>query len=276
MRMLRYIAIASLWILVYCAASAPAQAQKIFAVLAADTTDGSIGPGIVANLSNIKGFLEVVHSLTNLDVNTVEISGDNFGCNAISDALDGVQASANDVILFYYSGHGFRQNSDQTQFPEFYCIRSRQDKELDLSNAVIHLQKKKPRLIFAAADTCNVPVSPQAVPAAAGLPPSEQMRKSGLLQLFVNYSGTLTMSGAKPGEYSWYMTSGAGLGGFFTNQLLRVINNEINDKGGQSRWEDIDRDAAAPILVPDVGQHHVQEPQYAADHLVMTKASTEP
>lgn len=250
-----------------------AHAQKIFAVLAADTTDGSIGAGITENLQNIKAFLKVVHSLTNIDVLITEVSGDKFNCRNVDTALNGVSPSAKDVVLFYYSGHGFRRTSDQSKFPEFDCRRTADPDQVSLSSAVTNVQKKQPRFILAIADTCNVEVAPFAAPAAAAIAPSDQARKAALLHLFVDYSGTLMMSGAVPGEYSWYMTSGSGLGGFFTNQLLKVINAKIADEGPKIRWEDIATDATKPIFVPIIPTPTIQNPQYAALNLVAAKAA---
>jgi Caspase domain len=248
-----------------------AYAQKIHAILAADTSDGSIGAGITENVKNIRAFLRVVHTLTDLDVSTSEVSGDQFDCNSIVDAMAAVNPTPNDAVVFYYSGHGFRQNSTQSQFPEFYCIRSRQDKQIDMSMVVKELQSKQPRFVLAIADTCNVEVPPP--PAAAGAAPvSDQVRKAALLHLFVDYSGTLMMSGAVPGEFSWYMTSGSGLGGFFTNQLLRAINSKINDEGPKVRWEDIAADATQPIFVPTNPNPSIQRPQYAISNLVAKAA----
>jgi hypothetical protein len=249
-----------------------ANAQKIYAVLTADTTDGSIGPGIAENLKNIKGFLQVVNSLTNIDIPITEISGSQFNCKNIETALNGVNPTAGDTVLFYYSGHGFRRTSDQSKFPEFDCRRTADPDQVDLSTAVAKLQKKKPRFVLAVADTCNVEMPPFAAPAAAGISPSDQVRKAALLHLFEDYSGTLMMSGAIPGEYSWYMTSGSALGGFFTNQLLKTINVKIGDEGPKIRWEDVATDATKPIFVP-TNPPSIQNPQYAALNLFVSKAA---
>jgi hypothetical protein len=249
-----------------------AHAQKIYAVLAADTTDGSIGAGITENLQNIKGFLQIVHSLTNIDVPITEVSSNNFNCKNIETALNGVNPSANDVVLFYYSGHGFRRTSDQSKFPEFDCRRTTDPDEVDLSGTVFNLQNKRPRFILALADTCNVVVPSFPVPAAAAIAPPDQVRKAALLHLFEDYNGTLMMSGAVPGEFSWYMTAGSGLGGFFTNQLLKVINEKLGD-GPKIRWEDVATDATKPIFVPTQPSPSTQNPQYAALNLVVAKAA---
>jgi len=238
-------------------------AQTIHAVLVADTLDSTIGAGVAENKANITSFLENVKELTGMDVASAEVDGSNFTCKSIIDAIGGLNVSADDVVFFYYAGHGFRRDSSQTEFPEFFCGGPRDPTET-LSRAVDSIKAKQPRLVIAIADACNKITEPAPAAAAAAPPPTE--RKAALLRLFKAYRGTLIMSGAIPGEYSWYMTAGASLGGFFTNQLLVAINENINRSGSNIRWEDIAADAVKPIFVP-TNPPVTQNPQYIADGL---------
>jgi hypothetical protein len=238
-----------------------ARAQTIHAILVTDTLDGSIGTGISENRQNLKSFLLNVQSLTGLDVTTTEVSGAEFNCKSIVSALNDLTLSADDTVLFYYSGHGSRENSSQTKFPEFDCRRTMDPDIMGLSKAVVSIQAKRPRLIIAIADTCNeIEPFPTPAEAASAAPPAAD-RKAALLHLFKDYSGSLTISGAILGEYSWYMTAGSSLGGFFTNQLLKAINQNINNNGSNVRWESIATDATKPIYVP-ADPPTTQNPQY--------------
>lgn len=234
-------------------------AQTIHAVLVADTKDGSIGTGVAENETNIASFLNNLKTLTELNVASTVIDGANFSCKSIIDSINGLNVAADDAVFFYYAGHGFRRDGSQTQFPEFFCGGPR-DPTLTLSQAVNMIQSKQPRLVIAIADACNKITEPAPVIAAA---PSiaDVDRKGALLRLFKDYRGTLIMSGAIPGEFSWYMTAGASLGGFFTNQLLSAINQNIVRSGARVGWEAIATDAVKPIFVPTIPPV-TQNPQY--------------
>jgi GH25 family lysozyme M1 (1,4-beta-N-acetylmuramidase) len=234
-------------------------AQTVHAILVADTLDPTIGAGVAENKANIASFLGNVKSLTGLNVAMTEVDGANFTCKSIIDAINGLTVSADDVVFFYYAGHGFRRDSTQTQFPEFFCGGPRDPTET-LLQAVDSIKAKQPRLTIAIADACNKITEP-ALAAAAALPGVD--RKGALLQLFKVYRGTLIMSGAIPGQFSWYMTAGASLGGFFTNQLLVAINQNIDRSGANVRWEAIAEDAVKPIFVP-TNPPVTQNPQYSA------------
>jgi hypothetical protein len=244
-----------------------AYAQKLHAVLVGDTLDGSIGAGIVANLTNMNSLLHAVETEGQISVSKSEVKGSDFNCKAIMQAVDQLNPASTDMVLFYYSGHGFRRDSTQTKFPEFDCRRTADADRAELAAIVNDLvQTKKPRLILAIADTCNkqITASIPAPPAAAFAPD----RRTALQRLFQKYSGALMMSGAVPGEFSWYTVNGAPLGGFFTNQLLRAINQKIVEEGEKVRWEDIAVDATKTIFIPGLAEPTYQNPQSAALNLV--------
>jgi hypothetical protein len=244
-------------------------AQKMHAILIGDTKDGSIGAGITENLKNMNSFLQSVETVGQISISKTEIKDDKFNCKSITQTIEQLNLEPTDVVLFYYSGHGFRRDSTQTKFPEFDCRRTSDPDRAELAGIVNDLvQSKKPKFVVALADTCNkLSTASIAAPAAAAFA-SPADRKAAFQRLFLGYSGTLMMSGAVPGEYSWYLVSGSSLGGFFTNQLLRTINQKILEQGPKSRWEDIAVDATKTIFIPGLAEATYQNPQYAALNVV--------
>jgi Caspase domain len=244
-----------------------ARAQKLHAVLVGDTLDASIGKGINANLKNMDSFLYAVELDGKISVTKTEIKGDNFNCKKIHEAVEQLNVEPTDAVLFYYSGHGFRRDNTQTQFPEFDCRRTSDPDQAALSSIVNDLiNAKKPKFLLAIADTCNKQTPAQIQGPPAAFAPAE--RAAAFRRLFEGYSGTLIMSGAVPGEYSWYTVAGGSLGGFFTNQLLQAINQKIKEEGSKVRWEDISADATKTIFVPGMSEPTYQHPQSAALNLV--------
>jgi hypothetical protein len=261
--------------------SASASAQTVHAVLIGDTTDATIGVGIIENLRKMRGFLQQAQVEGEMNVVVTEVKDAAFNCRSIVNAVKALPVQANDAVFFYYSGHGFRRNNTQTQFPEFDCRRTSDPDRAELAGIANLVLKPAadststipPRLVIAIADTCNreIQLPDQAAAAAsASTPPS---RKAAFRRLFQQYSGTLMISGSTPGELSWYMNSGLQIGGFFTNQLLRAINSKILTQAAQVRWEDIATDAGRKIFVPRE-QETTQTPQYAT--LNLASQSTAP
>jgi hypothetical protein len=170
------------------------------------------------------------------DVNVVAVVGGDFSCNKIRAAVDGLTVGANDAVVFYYAGHGFRRTSAQSKFPEFDCRRATGDRPTELVQIMDKLKAKSPRLLIGIADTCNVEIPPSAAPGPTVPALPANIRKA-MKHLFMEYKGVATMSGSVPGEFSWYRTSGPWVGGFFTTQFLAAFNESINDDTTRPRWE---------------------------------------
>jgi hypothetical protein len=246
-----------------------AEAQTVHAILIGDTTDPSIGIGIDGNLKKVNSFLDALATIGGVTVSRYQVRDAAFNCKSIWDTVRSVKVTPQDAVLFYYSGHGFRRNGTQTKFPEFDCRRTSDPDQAELGSIANYLlTEARPRLVIALADTCNVGMEQTVAPAAAAPPPPAD-RRGGLRKLFLSYSGMLTMSGAVPGEFSWYLNGGPSLGGFFTNQLLRVVDQKISSNGLQARWEDIATDASKAIFIPTgQGAPTEQLPQYSTLNLV--------
>ncbi len=212
-------------------------------------------------------FLDSVELDGKISVIKAELKANDFNCKNINEAMTALDVEPSDAVLFYYSGHGFRRDSTQTQFPEFDCQRTSDADRADLAGIVNNLLKiKKPRFLLAVADTCNKETTEKIAAPPAGLAPAD--RQAAFQRLFQAYSGTLIMSGSVPGEFSWYSVRGGSLGGFFTNQLLQAINQRIKDDGPAVRWEDIASDATKTIFIPGTPEPTYQNPQSAALNLI--------
>jgi len=244
-----------------CVAATEAWSQKVHAILAADTLDGQIGTGVQENVKNMGALLGALEIVGEISVAKVEVIGAGFSCKSILDAVDKLKVGPDDAVVFYYAGHGFRTKKS-SKFPEFSCEPASAAERIGLSAIKDRILRKKPNFVLAIADACNVLEGPEVGPAPQFTPPPVPERKAALRRLFLQYSGPLTMSGSVPGQYSWYRNKGEGTGGFFTNQLLRAINQQISENGGKARWEDIVPSATKVIMVPTTPKKTKQQPQF--------------
>jgi hypothetical protein len=59
-------------------------------------------------------------------LNYVEISGAKFGKANVEAALDNLKPGLNDIVIFYYSGHGYSNDQQSTKlYPQFDLRQSR-------------------------------------------------------------------------------------------------------------------------------------------------------
>jgi hypothetical protein len=232
-----------------------AAGQALHLITIADTNDVTIGEGAKQNSLDVAKFVTGTAQSLGLTLKRTTVQGADFKCGKIIAALSSAVGAigANDTVVFYYSGHGFRPPTETSAFPSFFCALSGPYPSLA---AVSKQLAQKARLTIAIADTCNVVMPEQP---AAGVPPPPSAAAPRTLQLqnlFVKSSGTLVFSSSKPGEFSWYLPTG----GFFTRRLLASLDSATS-AGEPGLWSVVDARATTEIKIPmPDGQKILQHP----------------
>ena len=104
--------------------------QTVHAILVGDTL-GDL-PGTARNIELISGLLKQLQDEGGVNVViNADVVGDNFGCNAIRKAVQSTKWTRNDTVLFYYAGHGYKDNPEQSKFPGLDCRNSNADVRTD-------------------------------------------------------------------------------------------------------------------------------------------------
>jgi hypothetical protein len=248
--------------------SVPAYSQTLHVISVADSNDGPIGAGTAANSKALQSYATLVATLTKLSLNFTPISGDKFTCTEILKSVAELQAKPNDVIMFYYSGHGFAPESDPSRpgtaaaslFPWFYCNPAASRPNLEAISK--ELKAKGARLVITVADTCNVILPVTETPLAAKGVIEERIRA-----MFLNYKGSILITSSKREQASWYYPSG----GIFTAKFFQLLRDppEIDHS---KLWDAVLEKAREKIMVSSPGQRPViQEPEIPVPELVFVR-----
>lgn len=173
-----------------------------------------------------------------------------FDQNKIYNFLQAFTCNSNDVVVFLYSGHGFRNEDDQVIWPLlYYCVNNSQSgpggdlKSCGVPLDWIHklLVSKQPRMSIAVGNSCNnVPDNEAANKLAAGLKKkdpdpadSDNLRN---LQLLTNFSGHIVISGASPGQFSYTNDED---GSYFINEWVDVLADGLFYAENPTSWASI-------------------------------------
>ena len=113
-------------------------ATRIFYIAVVDTRDDSIGERCKADLKQMTKACQDISDWLYADKTEYKIiSGNKYSKAAVIDALDnwlpGKQLTQNDIVIFYYSGHGFRLQSDTSQYPRMW-LKTPNDKDVNTNN----------------------------------------------------------------------------------------------------------------------------------------------
>jgi Caspase domain len=257
------------WILLcLCCAASPVKAQTLHVISVADIHNFDMGDWFRINSDRVETSAKYLATASELKLKFTRITSPKpqiIACQAILASVDALQIQPDDVVLFHYSGHGFRpedQRDSTNIFPWFACDDfPPQGKTPNLMDVHTALLQKHARLTITIADACNDYLE------GGGTPKMAKIEHRDLVKaMFRQFRGNLVMSGAKPGLSSYYFTTG----GLFTNQLMDALESPLEGPIPKL-WEQAIERAMVPIPIPalDVIQYpQVSDPAglvYAAE-----------
>lgn len=213
-------------------ASTGLQATSLHTFLVCDTNAQNIGYSVGQNLETLQKELYLAAKNTGLELQE-HIYSENSANSGFLKDLEALEVSDDDVILFYWAGHGYRAESKESLWPSFSFAND--PREVDLDYVARLLISKDPRLLLVFADTCNSIIPEKNAPPLAherhfakDLFPYE-IQTLNYASLFLNSEGAYLASSSTPGQYSWYHAIG---GGFFTNALIQSLQEELQRPEG--------------------------------------------
>ncbi len=168
-----------------------------------------------------------------------------FSQEEVYNFFTGFKCGSEDAVIFFYTGHGFRQEDDQVIWPFlYYCVNNGQGDSPNLSDCGVPLDwihqmliSKQPRMSITLGNSCNVVPGQEEASPAAGLQrkSAEQPDESSLqnLDLLTKFRGHILASGASPGQFSYTNDDD---GSYFVNELIAVLSDGLLFAEHPSSW----------------------------------------
>ncbi|MBL6929064.1 MAG: caspase family protein [Rhodospirillales bacterium] len=207
-----------LFLMIFLAAPMGAWAANLHAILVIDSDDKSIGRMVDLDRTLIEKELSQIAKMTGLNVRKTVLRGNKFKLDKVGAAINSLKVGADDVILFYYSGHGFRTKQKTYKWPFFYF---HSNTPLDYAWVIQTLKAKGARLTIALTDACNnvanITVSQADQYRAKSLPNPDAYKT-----LFLKSVGFVVATSSIPGETSTATSKGS----LFTLSFLKALHDE--------------------------------------------------
>ena len=209
------------------------------AIIVADTNDSKIGTSVKVDLKNIEALVANIEANTGANVKKQTIYGSNFDYQTVSSVINNLSVSNQDVVFFYYAGHGVNRinSGDKSRWPSMAI----NGQYLGISEVVSTLKSKNPQFFIAMADACNDIVEQSPDRGAKGLTFSNQNPES-YLQLFLQQRGHIIASSTHPDQKA---SGNSALGGLFTHKFLNVLNENLSSSSPS--WKRIASEAEKTI-----------------------------
>ncbi|CCB86258.1 MULTISPECIES: caspase family protein [Parachlamydia] len=226
--------------------SVQSEAADLHAIVVADTIASNISKSVEMDLKKMEAEIYKISRHANLPIQKHFIAGKEITSAEILTTIQNLSVSDDDVILFYFSGHGYRTKKKESPWPNLYITH--ENKGIDFDLIVSELENKCPRLMIVFADVCNNIVPDMFAPPLAArsmaMMGQRAITADAYLALFRECRGKILLAGAKTGEFAWCTLDGA----LFTDAWIQSIEDEAK-KGPEACWESIIEQAILKIQV---------------------------
>ncbi|MBI5858843.1 MAG: caspase family protein [Sphingobacteriales bacterium] len=218
---------------------------KLHFILVANTNDPRIGYSVQKDVVNLSSQIKDVSVFLKIPLNFVEVSGANFNKKNVENAINNLKPGPNDIVIFYYSGHGYsiEQNTTQ-QYPQFDLRESRFEDilvaTLNASDVMDKIKAKNARLNLVLSDCCNSNLGmlkPEGKTFALTAKSLLSWDKTYCYNLFMNSKGSIIATAAKKGQFAYGNTD---VGGYFTSNFVTAMEKYLSKFQTTSpTWEEI-------------------------------------
>jgi hypothetical protein len=133
--------------------------EKLYLITVVNTLDSSIGETTRRDLINITNMFTQLARDINMDIVIQKIADNVLTRQSVETALARLRPAPIDIVIFYYSGHGYRRGNDASNYPRMSLrINGQGDLEknsLSLEAVYKTLAQKKAKVTLVIGDCCN-------------------------------------------------------------------------------------------------------------------------
>lgn len=195
----------------------PTSGVKLYLIAVSNTRDSTVGSlAVKDSQSVVQTFRDMATAAKIPPPFVITVSAGNFGKMAVDAAINNIKPGKNDIVVFYYSGHGFRFANDTVPFSRMSLRTDKKKQPLEQNNLSLddvykRLVSKQARFTLVLGDCCNTVVP---TPPGLGSDLLRPRRDGGRSVLQLNQEAfnalflspqrrSILVSSAEAGQKSW-------------------------------------------------------------------------
>lgn len=228
------------------------QNRKFYLILVANTNDPLVGASAKKDMEQVYETFSSLTLSAGIGFVPIIVSGDNFNLGSTRRAIDTIQPGTTDIVFFYYSGHGYRNDTDKSPYPRISFrtnnLQVRADNNLSVEEIYQRLLAKRALVTIVLSDCCNEKINalvpfgypllrPRSMGTAALKLNHDQFRKLFLpdqrISLIIGTASAKQLALGNPT-----------MGGYFTHFFKAELVKSLYSNAGENNWLGISVQAA--------------------------------
>ena len=220
------------------------KATRLIMILVANTDDLSIGTTCKVDKDATYNTFSQLAEFLKIQFEPRLIHGKDFSKVNVDNAINSIQPGPNDIVVFYYSGHGFNDVNSSYKYP-FLDLRDKSFQSygppytLNIEEIYQRIKSKNARLNLVFSDCCNADPSQSNILSSEGATTRNSSigwNIANCYGLFMNEKKqSILMTAASKGELS----AGNSTGGIFTFNFRETLEKLIGPFYNNVTWDQI-------------------------------------
>lgn len=214
---------------------------KFRMMVIANTWVSDIGVACKRDLDNLRSEFSAIARVLGMEYDEQVIEAGNYDKPSAVKMIKGAEAGPDDVLMFVYTGHGFRWDDQTDYYPNIDLTSSSYDdikkSYVAMSDIYDELTSKGARLTIVLSDCCNSQIgsdTPLANVNSLFSRTNSNFDLAKLQTLFLGSSGVVRATASSPGQVSWCGVNG----GFFLLSFIESLRTQISPlQSSAPSWE---------------------------------------
>lgn len=213
---------------------------KLILIIVANTLDSKIGKGCVLDIENVQSTIRRISKYIDFKLVELVIEGKNYNDANVLSALNALNPDADDIVIFYYTGHGFRfENEGKIEYPQIdlrkmpaeFDIAEVNKTTKNLNDIYDIIKTKGARLNLVIGDCCNDEINfvrsfgKRNKKTRKRRESKSEVNKEVCKALFCTSKSSILIASAKKGQLS---IVDDGVGSIFTLKFIETLNKFIH------------------------------------------------
>jgi hypothetical protein len=254
-----------LWLLLVSAAIGAfpdLQAADLHLILVADVGADDIGKGVKKDVQSMRKEVQRIGNYTGLQIQEKIFEAQAIDPDAeVKSYLLNLTVQPEDVILFYFSGHGFRTLSDgDNPWPHLYF--EERDSQITFREVIEVLAEKQAAFTLLIADCCNnrIKESDKGRQVLLKGKFNKALIQANYSKLFLETKGIIAICGSEAGGYSLAEDD---IGSAYTLNFIRQLHDMTRNPPEEVSWRALLDQASSKVRKEAKAYKEKQEPIFS-------------